>query len=414
MKKFISALLCVSGFSFASMIGVDALGEEQIAGGSAAMAGRGFAGNAKTGDAEGVSVVNPARQAFDSKVVLNLNFLLDISTADRSNSHYTNSNISMPSMNLSFPMGDFGTLGVSLWQHYTSSVRDDIQNEEENWKANIEYQSSLYEIVPTYAVRLPFFRPISLGASVHFVMGSFTRNLTLGPDNSEISEDDSWATNDADVSDYVRGDWEIKNHAAYYTFAAQYRGRMASYFFSFTTPYTLKNELEYNFRFSEIDTLAPTRYTRTIKVPAMLATGVNYRFNKRHNVMADIAWRVWDKDIENVAGSWDMTKVTKTQNDFNISVGYQRDGSEVFYDAYWDRITYRAGAWFKNWYVEDVSEIGGSIGAGFPLGRKGTTLDLSIQGGVRLTDDDRNWSESFIGIRLGLVGVGNWGKTRGQ
>ena len=414
MKKFISALLCVSGFSFASMIGVDALGEEQIAGGSAAMAGRGFAGNAKTGDAEGVSVVNPARQAFDSKVVLNLNFLLDISTADRSNSHYTNSNISMPSMNLSFPMGDFGTLGVSLWQHYTSSVRDDIQNEEENWKANIEYQSSLYEIVPTYAVRLPFFRPISLGASAHFVMGSFTRNLTLGPDNSEISEDDSWATNDADVSDYVRGDWEIKNHAAYYTFAAQYRGRMASYFFSFTTPYTLKNELEYNFRFSEIDTLAPTRYTRTIKVPAMLATGVNYRFNKRHNVMADIAWRVWDKDIENVAGSWDMTKVTKTQNDFNISVGYQRDGSDVFYDAYWDRITYRAGAWFKNWYVEDVSEIGGSIGAGFPLGRKGTTLDLSIQGGVRLTDDDRNWSESFIGIRLGLVGVGNWGKTRGQ
>ena len=48
MKKFISALLCVSSFSFASMIGVDALGEEQIAGGSAAMAGRGFAGSAKT------------------------------------------------------------------------------------------------------------------------------------------------------------------------------------------------------------------------------------------------------------------------------------------------------------------------------------------------------------------------------
>ena len=62
MKKFISALLCAVGFSFASMIAPDAIGEEQIAGGSAAMAGRGFAGNAKTGDIEGVSVVNPARQ----------------------------------------------------------------------------------------------------------------------------------------------------------------------------------------------------------------------------------------------------------------------------------------------------------------------------------------------------------------
>ncbi|SMG21811.1 hypothetical protein [Fibrobacter sp. UWB13] len=414
MKKFISALLCVSSFSFASMIGLEAMGQEQIAGGSAAMAGRGFAGNAKTGDAEGVSVVNPARQAFDTKVVLNLNFLLDVSTADRSNSHFTKTNLSMPSMNLSFPMGDFGAFGVSLWQHYAASMREDFENQEENQKAKIEYQSSIYELVPTYAIRLPFYRAISLGASAHFVMGSYTRELTLGPDNSEIDEADAWATNNTDVSDYVNGDWEIKNHPAYYTFAAQYRGRMASYFFSFTTPYTLQNELEYNFRYSETDTLVPAKHTREIRVPAMLATGVNYRFNKRHNVMADIAWRAWNKDIENAAGSWNLSKVTKTQNDFNISLGYQRDGSDIFYESYWNRITYRAGVWFKNWYVQDVSEIGGSIGAGFPLGRKGTMLDLSIQGGVRLTDDDRNWSESYIGIRLGLLGVGSWGKTRGQ
>ena len=413
MKKFIGALLCVSSFSFGSMIGLEALGQEQMAGGSAAMAARGFAGNAKTGETEGVSVVNPARQAFDSKVVLNLNFLLDVSSADRSKSHYTKTGISMPSMNLSFPMGDYGTFGVSLWQHYSASMRESIKNEEEKWNAEIEYQSSVYELVPTYAFRLPFFRPISLGASAHFVMGSYTRNLTLGPDNSEIDSADTWASSSADISDYVYADWELKN-SAYFTFAAQYRGRMASYFFSFSTPYTLKNELEYNFRFSELDTLAPTKRTRKIKVPAMLATGVNYRFNKRHNVMADIAWRAWDSDIENVGGSWNMSQVTKTQNDFNISVGYQRDGSDVFYDPYWDRITYRAGAWYKNWYVEDVSELGGSIGAGFPLGRKGMMLDLAIQGGVRLTDDDRNWSESFIGIRLGLLGVGNWGKTRGQ
>ncbi|MBR3074104.1 hypothetical protein [Fibrobacter sp.] len=414
MKKFISALLCAVGFSSASMIAPDAIGEEQIAGGSAAMAGRGFAGNAKTGDIEGVSVVNPARQAFDTKVVLNLNFLLGISTVSRSNVDFTKTSISMPSMNLSFPMGDFGTIGVSLWQHYASSIREDVDNEKENWYAEIEYQSSIYELVPTYAIRLPFFRAVSLGASAHFVMGSFNRNLMLGPDNSGIDSVDAWATNNTYVSDHVNGDWEIKNHSAYYTFAAQYRGRMASYFFSFTTPYTLSNTLNYNFRFSETDTLAPTRYTREIKVPAMLATGVNYRLNKRHNVMADIAWRAWDRDIENVAGSWNMAQVTKTQSDFNISIGYQRDGSDVFYESYWDRMVYRAGLWYKNWYVEDVSEIGGSIGVGFPLGRRGTMLDLAIQGGVRLTDDDRNWDESFIGIRLGLVGVGSWGKTRGQ
>lgn len=414
MKKFISALLCATGFSFASMIGLDALGEQQIGGGSAALAGRGFAGHAKTGDFEGVSVINPARQAFDNKVSLNLNFLLGVSTASHSSSSYTKTSVSMPSMNLTFPMADFGTFGLSLWQRYAASIREEVDNEKENWNAEIEYQSSIYELVPTYAIRLPFFRMLSLGASAHVVMGSFTRSLTLGPDNSEIAKEDAWATNDADVTDYVTGDWEIKHHPAYYTFATQYRGRMASFFFSFTTPYTLSNELEYNFRFDELDTLAPTRKTREIRVPAMLATGVNFRFMKRHNVMVDLSKSAWNRDIENVAGSWSMAAVTKTQTDFNLSIGYQRDGSDVFYEAYWDRITYRAGAWFKNWYIKDVSEFGGSVGAGFPLGRKGTTLDLAIQGGVRLSDDDRNWSESFFGIRLGLVGVGSWGRTRGQ
>ena len=130
MKKFISALLCISSFSFASMIGVDALGQEHIAGGSTAMAGRGFAGNAKTGDTEGASVVNPARQAFDSKVSFNLNFLLDVSTADRSNSHFTKTNVAIPSMNLTFPMNDFGSLGFSLWQHYSSSMLESVRNED--------------------------------------------------------------------------------------------------------------------------------------------------------------------------------------------------------------------------------------------------------------------------------------------
>ena len=414
MKKFISALLCVTGFSFASMIGVEALGEDQLAGGSTAIAGRGFAGNAKTGDAEGVSVVNPARLAFDTKVTLNLNFLLDVSTATKSSVSYTRGGVSMPSVNLAFPMGDFGAFGLALWQHYATSVRESINNEDEKWNAEIEYQNSIYELVPTYAIRLPFFRALSLGASAHVVMGSFTRSLTLGSDNSEIADEDTWATTDAKVADFVKGDWEIKHHPAFYTFAAQYRGRMASYYFSFTTPYTLSNKLEYNFRFNELDTLAPTRYTREIRVPAKFATGVNYRFLKRHNVMADFAWSAWSHNVDNVAGSWNMIGMTKTQDDFNISVGYQRDGSDIFYDSYWDRITYRAGAWYKNWYIKDVSEIGGSIGAGFPLGRKGTMLDLAIQGGVRMTDDDQNWGESFIGVRLGLVGVGTWGKTRGQ
>ena len=59
MKKIILVLFALAVCSFASVIGLDALGEEQVAGGMASTAGRGYAGGAKTGDAEGLSVLNP-------------------------------------------------------------------------------------------------------------------------------------------------------------------------------------------------------------------------------------------------------------------------------------------------------------------------------------------------------------------
>ena len=412
MKKFIALALCVVSIASASMIGIDALGEEQIVGGSAAAAGRGFAGGAKTGEAEGLSVTNPARMAFDTKVVFNLNFLMDLYNAEKHGDSYFTESISMPSFNLSFPMGVFGAMGLSLWQHYSSTIREEVSDTASQTDAKIEYKGSVYEIVPSYAVRLPYIRNVSLGASMHLVMGSLSRSLTLGPNKDDVAAEDVWATNNAKITDYVEGTWEIENHPAYYTGSVQYRGRQASFYFSYTTGYTLLNALEYNFRFSEVDTLIPSKIDRRIEVPPMLATGVNYRLAKRHNVMMDLQWRNWDKDVENLGRSYDMRSYTKTQDDFVASVGYQRDGSGLYYDPFWDRVTYRTGAWYKNWYVADVYEVGGSIGAGFPLGRKGIALDLAVQGGKRFSESDGNWDEIFMGIRLGLMGIGNWGQSR--
>lgn len=412
MKKIILVLFALAVCSFASVIGLDALGEEQVAGGMASTAGRGYAGGAKTGDAEGLSVLNPARNAFDTKVVFNVNFLIEMVSLENHGDNFGVNNITMPSFNLSFPLGGFGAMGLSLWQSYSSNLNEEVSNGKNSLETTIEYQSSVYEIVPSYTFRLPVIRNFSVGASAHVVMGNSMRKISMGPNTEGLSSEDTWAVSNAEISDYVDGTWEIKNHPAYYTAAMQYRGHQASFYFSYTTPHTLLNELDYNFRMSELDTLAPTKKSREIDVPAMLAAGMNFRFMKRNNVMFDIAARGWDKDIENIGGSFNMESVTETQKDLLVAFGLQRDGSPMFYDPYLDRITYRLGGWYKTWYVKDVYELGGSLGAGFPLGRKGTTLDLSFQGGKRFTDSGRGWDEIFLGFRIGLMGVGNWGQTR--
>lgn len=412
MKKVILVLFAFAVSGFASVIGLDALGEEQVAGGMASTAGRGYAGGAKTGDAEGLSVLNPARNAFDTKVVFNVNFLIEMVSLENHGDNFGVNNITMPSFNLSFPMGGFGAMGLSLWQSYASNLNEEVSEGKNSVETTIEYQSSVYEIVPSYTFRLPVIRNFSVGASAHVVMGNSMRKVSMGPNTEGLSSEDTWAVSKTEISDYVDGTWEIKNHPAYYTAALQYRGRQSSFYFSYTTPHTLLNELDYNFRMSELDTLAPTKKSREIDVPAMLAAGMNFRFMKRNNVMFDIATRGWDKDIENIGGSFNMESVTETQKDMLLALGFQRDGSPMFYDPYLDRITYRLGGWYKTWYVKNVYELGGSLGAGFPLGRKGTTLDLSFQGGKRFADSGRGWDEIFLGFRIGLMGVGNWGQTR--
>ncbi len=411
MKKFLMLLGMCAGLSFASMIGLEALGEENVLGGTASAAGRGFAGGAKAGDAEGLSVVNPARLAFDTKVVFNLNFLVEMDQASKDGDQFSVNKLSLPSLNLSFPMGVWGAMGLSLWQHYSSTLKEEDTDVKSESDFEIEYQGSVYELVPTYAVRLPFFRSLSLGASMHFVMGNTSRSLKMGGDASDLDKGDAWGAGSYVVSDYVDGTWEIKNHPAYYTGALQYRGKEVSYFLSYTTGYTLLNKLDYDLRFSELDTLAATDKDREIDVPAMLATGINYRLAKRHNLMLDLTWRVWDKDIQNIAGSWNVPEVTETQKDYMVSLGYQCDGSPLFYEPYLKRINYRAGAWYRSWYVKDVFEVGGSLGGGFPLGRKGTTLDIAVQGGKRFADENQ-WEEMFLAFRIGLTGIASWGQER--
>ena len=113
--------------------------------------------------------------------------------------------------------------------------------------------------------------------------------------------------------------------------------------------------------------------------------------------MFDFMWKPWKNDIPNVAGSWDLPNETLVESEFLISVGYQRDGSTIFYDSFISRMTYRAGAWYKNGYLKDVSEVGGSIGLGFPLGSVAQRLILPYKEAFALQN------RMLISMRLLLV-----------
>lgn len=408
MKKILMFLCAFSWSAFAgSMLGLEAIGKEDVSQATAAIAGRGFAGGAKTGD--GLVLVNPSNLAFEENVSFSATVDYEVTSAESNDDSFLSSTMTIPSLYLSFPMGSFGAFALGISQRYSSSLDMEAEDSLSAQDVKLEYTGSVFEFVPTYALRLPFYRRVSLGAAMHVVSGSIERSLELGPDNSQISKGDSWATNNSKVTEIAEGEWETES-IAYYTLSAMYRGPYSSFYFAATTPYTLVNSLSYDFRFSQLDTLRAYKRERKIKVPLTLATGVDYRLYENHHLMLDFMMRSWDENIENIAGSWNIPSSTKTQTEFLAAIGYQKDGSKAFYDKYLKRMQFRLGAWYRDWYIKDVSEYGASLGVGLPLGARGTMVDVALQGGMREASS-AEWDETFFGIRLTLTGVGSWGKT---
>ncbi len=381
-----------------SLIGLDALGQGND--------GARF-GNAKT--EEGLSVVNPARLAFEKKVSFSAVVNYELAVATSGENTITSNNVEIPSLAFIFPLGSFGAFSVGIWQHYSANMKTSVTDSASHYFTEVEYRGSLFELTPSYAIRLPFFRRLSLGGTAHFVMGANSRRITLGPDDSKLASEDAWASTDSEITDAVDGDWKIKNHPAYYTASVQYSGRSIEYFFSYTTPYTLQNKLKYDLQFSQLDTLRPSTVTREAKIPATLATGVNLKFMKIHNIMFDVLVRNWEDAVPNIAGGWNLPDETEVQRELSVSGAYQRNGSDLAYESYLKRTSFKLGAWFRSWYVDDVNEFGGSLGVGLPLGIRGTKLDVSFHGGYRTTEGP-HWEESFFGVSIGLIGVGNWGQ----
>lgn len=407
MRKILFSVFCVSAaVNAASMMGLEALGKP-TEGATAITLGRGYSGGAKAGS--GYVEWNPASLAFESNTSFNATIAFEANVASKDETSYASTTLEIPSLSFVFAMHDWGTLSLSLSQKYTSNLDEEVEDSTKTSLANIKYKGNLYEITPSYAVRLPFFRRVSLGFSAHFVMGSVSRKLVLGADNSQVAASDAWATNNSELTESAEGSWKIKNHPAYYTGALHYKGKRASYYFSYTTPYTLKNKLEYNLEFSQTDTLVPTKLHREIDVPPTLATGFAFRFKKRNHLMLDFMLRGWDADVANIAGSWNLKDSTDTQTEFVAALGYERSGSTDYFKSYLQKMDFRIGTWFRNYYISEVREFGAAIGSGFPLGRRQTKLDVAIQGGMRTSGDDSVWEEKFIGIAVGLTGVGNWG-----
>ncbi len=407
--------LMVAPLSASSLLGLGALGEELLPG-DAAFMGRGNAGSAMV--EEGFSATNPARMVFDDKTRFTISLDYSGVYTKFGNQAMGRDDFGLGSLGLAIPVGGWGALGFGYSTLFTESfqavsIPDSVEN------ASLSLEGSLFELQPALAWRLPgALRMLSLGLTLHVPMGRSTYSHRSRLDTADLDEGSDPLLSSVVMEDLRTSSWTVTDVMGMGAFAGapglslQMHTKKADFFVAGNGSYTLERAWDLSKRLSTADTTAYAHVVETYQFPWALQTGISYElltnqwfsleFSQKSNeetTMAGLGWA-------GLPTSYDLAKEQRM-----VSLGWEKQGTGLFFDPLMQRSTLRAGGWMRNWYLEGVNELALAFGIGTPLGKRGAELDFAIYGGNRTGSDTQVDSETFWGFKVGLSGIGSWGSS---
>jgi len=367
----------------ASLIGVDALGMAQMPQ-NATVIKSGFAPQ------------NPAINAFETKTKFGVTILYEHAEAQKDNYAIPSNFFFVPSLSMILPMGFLGTFGIGLEQKYFSSNR--LELIDETLDANMLYsaRTGIYELAPTYSIRLPFFlSDFAIGASYRIFFGNFNSSL------ERRSSDDSWMAERVTISKKESGNFKtVDDWWRNFGGSLHFHSKTADYFFSYFPSVQIHKNIKESVQYSNSENMEAVDKTEVFKLPKHFASGVHFRFLQNKNL--SLVYELQNFEETELAA--------ETQKSVSYFAEYKIIGTGLSYSPFLARNNFGANVWYAEKYLKDVREFGGSLLSDLWLGYRGTSIGLALFGGYRFAKEPY-WDEPFYGIRLNLTGVGNWGTS---
>lgn len=149
------------------------------------------------------------------------------------------------------------------------------------------------------------------------------------------------------------------------------------------------------------DTLQHIGLKSHASLPDTWGAGLSYQWAKRLTVGVDFTYQPWSK--AKTIGLDDFTS-TRFADRYSVNFGGEYTHSQR--GAYWQRIAYRAGAFFNRDYMmvgdNHVREYGVSVGFGLPALASKTIINLGFDYRHRQATPNPLLKESYFNIRLGI------------
>jgi hypothetical protein len=142
-----------------------------------------------------------------------------------------------------------------------------------------------------------------------------------------------------------------------------------------------------------------------IYLPMNLGGGFSIGRSNRWAAYADVQWQQWSKYTY-------FNSSESLKNSLRVSIGGQLRPSQLDVGKYWKRINYRAGMRFEqsNLEIRDtrLNEFGFSFGAGLPMKKSRSSLNLAFEAGTFGTTKNSLIKENYFRFTIGASIFEKW------
>ena len=322
------------------------------------------------------------------------------STGSDNSSSFNVSNIS-----LAFPVGEKGSFGLGFqpfsglgYEILSSSTKGDLKQ-----NVNMKGEGGINSLHAFYGRKLG--KGFSVGLRVNYLFGELKRNEILALDGASLAVDYS------DKSNY-RG--------AQFTLGSMYTKKVGkSNNLNLGATYTLGTNLRtdvtdltttYAFVGSKVDTINISRIDNgKTKIPQTFALGASYSKDNTWSLAIEAKYNTWSDFKKPIEGeNTSMTSNVDYKNNVRLGVGGYWIPDYNSYKSYFNRVIYRAGAYYQSAqysiYGTDITSYGATLGFGLPIGKQNdaSMMNVSFEYGQKGKATSNLIKENYFGVKLGF------------
>ncbi len=329
---------------------------------------------------KGASLLNPSIMGFNTVTTFQgiiesgVNFIEDEAGKNAL------SGGTLPFLSFNFQAGILGHLSFSYFQRFNrnfSYVATDSQKEEIT-----SVTSGSNELIFGWGRTIT--KNFAVGASSNLLLG---RDLSI---RKTIYKDEKLKGLEGDTT-------EVRRSGFYPTLSAIFVEKKYSVAASATFPFKFTEETQKSVYGQSSNKGKEQEFT----LPTKVALGFTYRLKYNKTLVLDMVTTDWDQKISD-----------KMNRSFQVGLGYEFFKKRGLYDSYVSKIIYRVGVGYERLYVNEVNQFRLTTGLGLPLGKRGSVVDLALEGGRRGSIANDLIQENYVKLFVSMTGAGVWGNTR--